>query len=167
MTLDSVKKWTVKSKLEKFHNDKDFIENKPFEVMEMDGNSLLDEGINLLWNLVCGAAGTAFSNANAFIGVGDSSTAAVRTQTGLQGSNKFYKAMDATYPQSGASAKAVFKSTFASSEANFAWNEWSVANGNGTAGDTSTVINLNRKVESMGTKASGSTWVLTVEISLT
>ena len=41
------------------------------------------------------------------------------------------------------------------------WNEWTVANG-----DTDDAINLNRKVESLGTKAEGTTWIFTVELSL-
>ena len=54
-----------------------------------------------------------------------------------------------------------FRSTFGDTEANFAWNEWTVANG---SDDSAT--NLNRKVESLGTKSSGSTWIITVELSI-
>ena len=42
----------------------------------IDGNILLSEGIGELWDLVCGLGSPiAFSNANAYIGVGDSTTA--------------------------------------------------------------------------------------------
>ena len=128
----------------------------------VEGNLALQEGIVALFNLLIGAAETAFSNGNAFIGVGDSTTAASDTQTGLQAvTNKLYKAMEATYPIVGAAAdkKVTFRSAFGAAEANFAWEEWTVASGNSDAAD-----NLNRKVESLGTKASG-TWQLTVEIS--
>lgn len=115
------------------------------------GNLLLNEGINAAWNLICGAGGTAFNNANSYIGVGDSNTAASASQTGLQASsNKLYKAMDTSYPTSGSSQQAVWRSTFGSSDANWAWNEITVANGN-----SDSATNLNRLVQSMGTKASG------------
>ena len=46
-----------------------------------------------------GQALTYFNNANARIGVGDSTVSAADTQTGLQAAtNKTYKAMDASYP---------------------------------------------------------------------
>jgi hypothetical protein len=55
----------------------------------------------------------------------------------------------------------IFRSTFGTAEANFTWAEWTVANGN-----SDTAVNLNRKVESLGTKTSGATWVLQVELSI-
>jgi len=132
----------------------------PYETLEFTRNGLLNEGINMIWTLVCGGAGTAFNATYARIGVGDSSAAYAASQTDLQASsNKLYKAMDSSYPTYGTSQKATFKSSFATSEANFAWNEWTVDNGSSAA------INLNRKVESLGTKTSG-TWALTVELSL-
>jgi hypothetical protein len=126
------------------------------------GNLLLNEGINELWTLVTGTGATKFDNSNAYIGVGDSATAADATQTGLQAAtNKLYKAMDTSYPTYGSSQKVTHRSTFGSSDANFAWNEITVANGN-----SDSAKNLNRKVQSMGTKASGTTWVATQEITL-
>jgi hypothetical protein len=123
------------------------------EKLEIDGNLLLNEGINSIWTLVCsGATATVlvFNNTNSYIGVGDSATAAAATDTGLLGTNKLYKAMDADYPTFGTNQQAVFRSTFGSADANFAWNEITVADGNS---DSS--MNLNRKVQAMGTKASG------------
>jgi hypothetical protein len=125
------------------------------------GNMLLNAGINVAWGLICGAGGTAFDNTHAYISVGDSSTAAAATQTGIQAStNKLYKAMDATYPLAAASQQEVWRSTFVSSDANFAWNEISVGN----AADYA--HGLNRLVQTMGTKASGATWVATLTITL-
>ena len=57
--------------------------------------------------------------------------------------------------------QAVFRATFGGTEANFNWEEWSVSNGPGDD-----YVNLNRKVESLGTKAEGTTWIFTVELSL-
>jgi hypothetical protein len=103
---------------------------------------------------------TPFNSSNARIGVGDGTTAFNASQTDLQGTNKVRKAMDSGYPTRSGTTM-TFQSTFTGSEANFAWNEWGVFNA-ATGG-----VMLNRKVESLGTKASGSTWVLQVQITLT
>jgi len=138
-----------------------------YETIEREGNLLLIGGASALWQRLIGTAVTAFDNTNAYIGVGDSTTAAADTQTDLQAAtNKLRKAMDATYPQhtdstSAAGAKTItYKSTFATDDANFAWQEWGVFNAS-TAGRM-----LNRKVESLGTKTSAATWAFTITISL-
>lgn len=123
-------------------------------------NILLNAGINRLQNLLCGAGGAAYNNANARIGVGDSSTAAVATQTGLQAaSNKTYVGMDVSFPTSGSSQQSVFRATFNGSSANYSWQEFVV--------DESTPVTLNRLVSNQGTKISGQTWQpsLTLTIS--
>jgi len=127
-----------------------------------EGNLTLNEGINELYTILCSAGGTKFDNTNARIGVGDSSTAADATQTGLQATtNKLYKAMDSGWPTFGSAQKATWRSTFASGDANFTWNEITVANGNSDAAK-----NLNRKVQSMGPKTSDYTWIASLEHSL-
>ena len=141
-----------------------------FELMEalkFPGNVLLNEGINELWTLVAGTGATLFNNANAYMGVGDDATAADAAQTGLlgaanAGTHKLYVAMDGSYPTYGTSQKTTWRSTFTSAQANFHWQEITVANGNSDAAK-----NLNRKAQDMGTKASGSTWVATLEITIT
>lgn len=131
----------------------------PHEEVAGDGNLLVTAGANILWTKLTGGAGTVFDNSNAYLGVGDSATAAAVGQTDLQAaSNKFRKAMDATYPQVSTN-QVTFRSTFATGDANYAWAEW--ATFNASSGGTM----LNRKVESLGTKSSGS-WTLTVTLSL-
>lgn len=145
------------------------------EQIEREGNLLMYGGASCLWQCLIGngttTAGqslTYFNNGNAAIGVGDSTTAAAATQTDLQAAtNKLRKAMDATYPShtdgtSSGAATITFRSTFDSSDANFAWQEWIVAN----SATAATGRALNRKVESLGTKASGTTWVFTVNLTL-
>jgi hypothetical protein len=145
------------------------------EVVEVDGNLLVYGGASCQWQTLIGngtsTAGqtlTFFSNARAAIGVGDSSTAAVNTQTDLQAAtNKLRVAMDGSFPShtdgttSGA-ASIVFQSTFGTSDANFAWAEWGIFN----SSSAGTGRMLNRKVESLGTKTSASTWTLTLTLSL-
>ena len=128
----------------------------------IDGNILLAEGIGELWDLVCGLGSpTAFSNANAYIGVGDSTTAESAAHTDLQAaSNKTYKAQAATYPQRSGTT-VTFQSVFASGDANYAWQEFTVANASSGTGK-----NLNRKVSNQGTKASGQTWTVQLQITI-
>lgn len=139
---------------------------EPYEIIEREGNLLMYAGASALWQRLIGTAITAFDNTNAHIGVGDSTTAAAATQTDLQAAtNKLRKAMDATYPQhtngsAVGNATITFRATFGSAEANFAWGEWGIFNA------SSTGVMLNRKVESLGTKSSGLTWALEVELSL-
>ena len=156
--------WNARYKVEKYHGDlpaeQDRYGIEPYEVIEGEGNLLLNEGINELFVLLCGSGGTKFDNSNARLGVGNSNSAAVATQTGLLGGSTLFKAMEATYPLNGTDQKATFRSSFGSSEGNFAWEEWTVDNGAGAN------KNLNRKVTALGTKVSGTTWVFTVEVSL-
>lgn len=131
----------------------------PIEVLEREGNLLMTVGATALWTKLTGGAGTVFDNANAYTGVGDSTTAAAAGQTDLQAAtNKLRKAMDATYPQVSTNT-CVFRSTYGASDANFVWNEWAIFN----ASSAGTM--LNRKVESLGTKTTGS-WQLTLTLSL-
>lgn len=109
---------------------------------------------------------TFLNNTQANLEVGDSTTAAADTQTALQAAtNKQRKAMDATYPQhtdstSVTGAKSfTLRATFGTTEGNFAWQEWGIFNAT-TAGRM-----FNRKVESLGTKTSAASWVLTITLS--
>jgi len=147
---------------------------KPEEMVEIAGNLLLNEGIQRLQDMTMIAtvvsnqvATNPWSNANAYTGVGDSNTAEAATQVELQAaSNRFYKAMNATYP-SRSNQTVSFQSDFATSEANYAWAEWTIAASATTAsgaGFLNGTTNLNRKVAALGTKASG-TWTLTAQIT--
>jgi hypothetical protein len=105
------------------------------------------------------AAATPFSNGNTYIGVGDSATAFAASQTDLQAAtNKLRKVMDATYPQV-ASNVVTYRSTFATTDANFAWAEWALFNAS-AAGTM-----MNRLVQSLGTKTSAQTWVVTATLT--
>ncbi len=124
------------------------------------GNMALNEGINALFTLIAGTGETKFDATNAYIGVGDSTALEAATQTDLQAStNKLYVGMDASFPTYGTLQQAVWRASFAAAQANFAWNEVTLANGS-----SGTAKNFNRKVQAMGTKPSNQTWpvVLTV-----
>ena len=148
--------WTIR----KYANDQDFENGNPFEIAKIEGNVLLNEGIAVLQTLLIGTGGTPWSNANAYLGVGDSATAAAASQTGLQAAtNKTYMPMEASYP-SVASQTTTWRAVFGSGDANFDWNEFTIVNASTDTGD-----NLNRKVSVQGTKASGQTWTLDLAIT--
>lgn len=123
--------------------------------------ALTNAGRNFIATDIIGESVTEFDNSNAHIGVGDSSTAFSASQTDLQAaSNKLRKAMDSTYPQRSTNVL-TFRSTFATGDANFAWNEWGIFN----ASSSGTM--LSRKVESLGTKTSAQSWQITCTITVT
>lgn len=128
------------------------------ETTRFTGNVALNEGLQQLIDAICGISSpTLWDNTNARVGVGTSSIAADPTDTGLLGTTAF-ASMDGGYPQRSAQT-ASWKGTFGDGTAEFAWEEFTVDNG--AVGD----VNLNRYVTSKGTKGSGETWVLTVEIA--
>jgi hypothetical protein len=135
---------------------------KPYEVVKGEHNCLLHEGIATFLGLLCAiGAETAFSNANARLGVGNDATAPADTQTGLLGASSLYKAMNATYPQKSGDHDIVFQSDFIDGEAQFAWLEETIDNGAAAA------KNLCRQNTSLGTKPAGQTWRLTGTITWT
>lgn len=153
-------KWRPKWRIEKYTGAEISPENL-YETNEFEGNLLLNEGITQMLNLLIGTAVTNYSSTNARIGVGDSTTAAAPTQTGLvSATNRFWRPMDATFPQV-INQTVTFRSAFGVNEANFAWNEFTIVN---TADDMGQ--NLCRRVQNMGVKASGTTWVVTVSITI-
>jgi hypothetical protein len=169
MENKDVARWKCRYRLEKREGDINaakspeerlaFLEDtRPYEVIEGEGNCLLNTGIDEMWDLIAGDSANHFDNSNAQIGVGDSDTAADPSQTDLQAAtNKTYKGMEGGYPTS-TSQKATFKASFGDSEANYTWNEWVVK-------QSTSAKCLNRKVDALGTKSSG-TWTLEVSITL-
>ncbi len=127
------------------------------------GNLCLNSGISGFEKLIAGLSSppNAWSNTYAYLGVGDSTTAAVATQTDLQAATNYtYVAMAASYP-SQASQAVSWQASFGSGSANYAWNEFVVTNASSKGSGTC----INRLVSSQGTKTSGQTWVLTIQIT--
>jgi hypothetical protein len=117
-------------------------------------------GRDFIAGAITGASTPLFNNANAHLGVGNGTTAFSAAHTDLQGASKARKAMDATRPTVAANVITAI-STFASADANFAWEE--VGFFNASSGGTM----MSRLVQAMGTKASGATWVLTYTLTIT
>lgn len=166
--------WRCVFLVEKFDGDPG-PDSTPYEVIETS-NLFMFGGVSCLWETLIGnGTGTAgqaltfFNNANAAIGVGDSTSAEAGTQTNLQAAtNRLRKAMNATYPQHAdgtvaGAASIVFQSTFATGDANFAWQELGVFN----SATDATGRMLNRRVQSLGTKTSASAWQVSATLTIT
>ena len=143
---------------------------RPYETVEAAGNLLTTAGLQRLTNLLIGAGGQALTNTASRLGVGNSSTAAAVGQTDLQAAagaaNRYFMPMDATYPTA-VNGVVTLRSTFATGDGNFVWAEWGTDIGTPsvTAGAVVNATLLNRAVQALGTKASGS-WVLTATITI-
>lgn len=178
--------WRCDTTLEKYHaRSRDVLEGlvDPYKRIEVPGNVLTYGGVDILWmgikKLLSTNAGVTkneyFDNTHAALLVGDTNTAALSSHQDLKASSgvthRWVHAMDATFPThtTGATlstnAKILFKSTFTSSQANFAWQEWAVGNAISQAVAYPGRI-LNRKVASLGTKSTLGTWALTVALSI-
>lgn len=148
----------------------------PDSVVHDEGNGLVDGGRNRIANLIIGTGSTpAFSNTNAIVGVGADNTAFAGAQTALidNGTADAWYVGVSSGPTQSAVGKITCAAAFGTSVANFAWHEWCWAIGTGgiTPGTTlasvaSSPVMLNRKVASLGTKASGATWTLTTEVTI-
>lgn len=124
-------------------------------------NLMLNVGIDQLFDLAIKADTTAadyFDNADTDIGTGTSTTAAAATQTDLQTAG-VWVAADATFPSRATETVSV-KGTFGSGSANQSWQEFGVRNHKAV-----TKVVLLRLVTDKGTKSSGETWTLQIDIT--
>jgi hypothetical protein len=169
--------WVGRAIVEKYWGDEILHRDrgaKPYEVIEAR-NLLMNGGVSCLWEALlgngtttAGQALTYFNNANAAIGVGDSSTVAASGQTDLQAaSNRLRIGMNATYPQhtdgvATGSKDVQFQATFGNAQANWQWNEIGIFN-SATAGVGRM---LNRVVNNYGTKTSASAWLAVMIITI-
>ena len=141
---------------------------KPYQILET-ANVLLQTGMLEMWDLIKGTVSTnhLFNATDTKIGIGNDATAADPAQTDLIGASKTYNAMDSGWPKTrtddGALGWGVFqtKATFATGDANYAWNEAVVKNTN-----ASSLKCLCRAATGWGTKTSAATWVATHTITL-
>lgn len=125
-------------------------------------NILVNEGIALVLQLIGGtAAPTQWDNANANLHVGNSSQAEVAGDTALVGASQANAGMETGYPQITAQT-ITWRSVFADGVAEFAWEEFAVVNG----ADDAVNDMLNRVTSSQGTKITGQTWTLDLDVTL-
>jgi hypothetical protein len=159
--------WRCHTRLEKFAGND--LTRPPLDVEEIEGNLLVAGGANALFHrLIGGTDVAAFSQANAYLGVGDSTTAAAAAQTDLQASsNKSRMPMEDGYPThtdgTSTASPLIFRAVWADADATFVWNEWAIFNA-GSGGRM-----LNRKVQSFNSgvaKPSTQSWRLQTTVSV-
>lgn len=150
----------------------------PYETVVEEGNLLTRQGLRRLMDRLAGTASNqALDATHCRIGVGNSSTAAVNTDTDLGAAagsaNRQFKLVDSVTVGSGASSGVItIVATFSTSLANFAWAEWGIdggtADGTTVTSEGNTTPGLcNHKITSLGTKTSSATWVFTITITIT
>lgn len=151
MQKQDLVQWRCVSKLSKYREDIEPYRGKeaefyklfkPYEVIEMEGNALLNAGIDLIWDLVTGTSAAHFDTANFKVAV-------YIVDTWVNGVS------DGGYPTSSAQA-VTFKASWTGASGDGVWSKWRVTNG---------TIAMNEKTEALGTK-SGGTWTLEVSITL-
>jgi hypothetical protein len=123
-----------------------------------------NEGKNLMAG-VLSAFDTQLDEANAYIGVGDSSISFDGEQKGMQGAS-VRSGMDTGYPvrdpdSDGSMNKLRYRSYFNETEGNFIWNEWGLFNAS-SGGQM-----LNREVQNQGEKPAGAIWIFETDIEIT
>lgn len=148
--------WNPHYKVEKYNDSK--LDREPDEVIEWDGNLMMNAGINLMLDLLIGGGGTQYDDTDGYLGVGNSSAGVAATQTDLQGASTARVILDALATINAETL--TFVATFGSSAGNFAWAEVGIFNA--ASGGTM----LTRSLAALGTKASGATWVLTITLTV-
>ena len=117
----------------------------------------------LIAAMIIGETTTDFTTGNAYLGVGDDTTAYASSQTDLvAATNKLRKGMySGSYP-SRSGAVLTFKSTFLDAEAVWDWREVGIFN----AAAAGTMLTRDVPASSLGPKPSNQTWDLTVALTL-
>lgn len=142
---------------------------------EADGNLLVTVGLDAITKLlIASGSPQAFSGpTRAIVGVGATATAATIADTalGADGGSAWYQGCDSANPTQ-ANGVITTVCTVTTSNGNFAWNEWCWATCTGTITPGATLASVatgtklwNHKIQSLGTKVSGS-WVLTATVTI-
>lgn len=138
---------------------------------EVDGNLITTAGLTRLTSLLIAGGGQALTNTSARIGTGNGAGTAAVGDTDLSASagsaNRWFQVMDSTYPQVSAGV-VTLRSTFASADGNYAWNEFGIDIGTPTvtSGNTVAAVLFNHKTSiAQGTKASGQVWTATATVT--
>lgn len=156
-------------------NDFDRFKIQPYEIAISTCNLITTAGWQRALNLVFGIQTTgAYGSANMRIGVGTGTTSAAVGNTDLAAATgptgRFFNMStgNATFSAGTGTQRATITATFATGDANFAWQEWCIDQGTAGSGTgAATAVMLNRAVSSQGTKTSGQTWTATATLDFT
>jgi hypothetical protein len=138
---------------------------RPYGVVNVRDNVMVNGGINTMLSLLIGGGGTTYAPANARLCVGDgngSVPTAAATDTALAAPTNRYNALCSSSTE--ATQVLTVVSSFASGVANFPWNEWGIDSG-GASGTGAASGLLNHKGVALGTKTSAGVFVLTATIT--
>lgn len=190
---DAFAKWTANLRIEKYNTRESYEKGVPDEIQTVEGNTATTKGLFILWNLAMGLGPADETTAeyegntitgiyplnsdNTYIAVGNgtqpasaSDTQLYAQETGENIQDYYYKQCDDYYPivDSNNNTTLQVRATFEPSEANFAWNEWGVANGDmsniSSPRTADNVVLFNRRQETMGTKGDEATWVIIADL---
>jgi hypothetical protein len=148
--------WIPKWKITKFNKG----ETTPYEVSEFGGNLLTNAGMNHLWKIICGDAVDDLETAPMLIVGTGSGAATVDDEEGDFTAGVKESAKYDSHPTFGTDQKATWSAEYDGDTANQAWAEFGLL-----TKETDGVL-INRKVSAQGTKVSGQTWILSLEITL-
>ena len=145
--------------VKKFESDAALSQGKAYEIGVSEGNVAINNGIQLALDQIINVSSQPYWAGNSLVGVGSDNTGEAATQSGLIGASQAWAGMDATYP-SRSSQTVSWQGSFPAAVGNFAWNEFTILN------TSSSVRSLIRKVSAQGTKTSGQTWQLTIQLTM-
>lgn len=144
-----------------------------------EGNVLTTAGLNLITSLITGGGGQAGNLSNSFLGVSNGTGTAGVTDVALFGTGTgnawFTQCAGGGGSVSQSNGVITLQATFGTTAGNFTWNDWGWVIAAGTLTNnvntisscgTGTIVLVNHKVTSLGTKASGSSWVFVATITL-
>lgn len=165
MGVSEHSKWAVQWQVEKwFDVARHKAGCKPDEVALASQNIIVDKGAEEMLKLIAGTGGTAFGS-NSYVYVGNDATAEQASQTGIIAKATGVENTDWSVAQvtevTSSSRQLIYRASFDVDKGNFAWNELSIANGNGV-----NAIAMNRKKDNLGTK-NGGVWTVQITLSLT
>lgn len=124
-------------------------------------------GGKLLGSCVAGASTSGVLNSTgAMFVVGSSTAAESEATTWILASTNDMSTMDSGYPTRtvcSTGTELIFRGTYGTTKANFAWREWGIYNASASSIDGAL---LNRKLEepSLGTKTNAQTWQVTAKV---
>ena len=122
--------------------------------------AITSAGATLVAAAVIGGTYTPYNNANAYVGVGDSTTAFAASQTDLQSaSNKYRQVCDSGFPTIAGNVL-TFQITVVAANAAFSWQEFGIFNA--STGGTM----FNRFLSAIGTKPNTQSWQLQVSVTV-
>lgn len=138
---------------------------RPYSVSEWVGNLITNAGYNRLMSLLIGGGGQAYDSTHTSILVGTATGAASYTGTDIGAAtgsaNRYVQPVTGAGSITSGSRQLAFTSTFATGNANFAWQEFGTDQTTAAGVAAASIPLLNWAISSQGTKASGQTWTAT------